>query len=67
MEISELNEYIKYKVDLNEIPITNRKAIGTEDIVNFTFLESGKDVVINWDFLEGFDTNGSLWYDANGL
>jgi hypothetical protein len=52
---------------LNEIPITNRKAIGTEDIVNFTLLDSGKDIVINWDFLEGFDTNGSLWYDANGL
>jgi hypothetical protein len=67
MEISDLNEFIKYKVDLNEIPITNRKAIGTEDIVNFTLLDSGKDVVINWDFLDGFDTNGSLWYDANGL
>lgn len=29
--------------------------------------QAGKDVVINWDFLDNFNTNGELWFDANGL
>lgn len=29
--------------------------------------QAGKDVVINWEFLDDFHTNGELWYDANGL
>mmetsp|Transcript_4442 Transcript_4442/g.6557 ORF Transcript_4442/g.6557 Transcript_4442/m.6557 type:complete len:331 (-) Transcript_4442:54-1046(-) len=29
--------------------------------------ERGKDVVINWEFLDGFNSDGDLWIDTNGL
>lgn len=29
--------------------------------------ERGKDVVINWDFLDNFNTNDTYYVDANGL
>lgn len=29
--------------------------------------EKGKNVVINWDFLDGFNTDNNLWIDSNGL
>jgi hypothetical protein len=32
-----------------------------------TDFERGKDVVINWEFLDGFNTGNKLWVDANGL
>ena len=28
---------------------------------------SGKDVVFDLEILDGFNTNGNLFYDANGL
>ena len=28
---------------------------------------AGKDVVIDWEILDGFNTRGNLFYDANGL
>ena len=67
IQISELQDFLTFKVDLNEIPISKNQAIGTEDMITFSFIDSGKDVMINWDFLDGFDTNGDLWFDANGL
>jgi hypothetical protein len=29
--------------------------------------EKGKDVVIDFEFIDGFDSNNELWYDNNGL
>jgi hypothetical protein len=29
--------------------------------------QKGKDVMINWDFQDSFDTDNKLWIDANGL
>jgi hypothetical protein len=29
--------------------------------------KSGKDVVVDWYFLDGFDTDKKLWLDSNGL
>lgn len=38
---------------MNEIPI---------------FLDkSGKDVVVDWYFLDGFNNQGKFWVDSNGL
>lgn len=34
---------------------------------NLNYLFSGKDVILNWQFYDNFDTNGEFWYDANGL
>lgn len=40
------------------------------NLINQRFSEkktSGKDVVIDWEILDGFNTQGHLFYDANGL
>jgi len=29
--------------------------------------ERGKDVVIDWEFLDGFQSDNNLWIDSNGL
>ena len=69
VELSEISEFIKFQVDLNDIPILNG-AKQPQDGDNFEALSSdmaGKDVVINWEFLDDFNTNSELWFDANGL
>lgn len=32
-----------------------------------TPIEKGKDLMINWEFLDGFQTGNDLWIDFNGL
>jgi hypothetical protein len=29
--------------------------------------KAGRDVVVDWYMLDGFDTQGHFWVDANGL
>jgi hypothetical protein len=38
---------------LNEVPIKADKG--------------GKDIVVDWAFLDGFDTGSKMYVDANGL
>jgi hypothetical protein len=38
-----------------------------QDYAKETEYQRGKDVTINWDFLDHFDTDNNLWIDANGL
>lgn len=38
---------------MNEVPINDDKV--------------GKDIIVDWSFLDGFDTNKKLFVDANGL
>jgi len=44
---------VKFAVELNEIPIKSDKV--------------GKDIVVDWTLLNGFDTGGKMYVDANGL
>lgn len=32
-----------------------------------TPIERGKDLMINWEFMDGFHTGDNLWIDFNGL
>lgn len=69
VELSEVSDFVKFDVTLNEIPVANYK----EERKNKEFYqkqkdaERGKDVVIDWEFLGKFDTDSNLWYNSNGL
>lgn len=68
VQLSKMSEFLRFDVALNEIPMEtfygNREK---EDFKNLTSFQRGKDVVIDWEFLDGFDTEGKLWIDSNGL
>lgn len=53
ISLNEIDEFIKYRVSLNEIPIKRMKV--------------GRDVVVDWYFYDDFDTGEKMWLDANGL
>ena len=57
---------MKFTVNLLQVPVLMNNFL-IQDISKVNFELSGKDVVINWQFYDNFDTNGELWYDANGL
>jgi hypothetical protein len=46
-------ELIEFEVDMNEIHLDKNL--------------SGKDVLVNWRFLNGFNNNGRFWTDSNAL
>ena len=48
-----LEEIIEFEVELNSVPIDKDNR--------------GKDVVVNWQFFDGFDPHGTFWTDSNGL
>jgi hypothetical protein len=52
--MNELDDFVRFKVTTNEVPIREDN-------------ENGKDIVLDWFMMDGFDTNNSLWTDANGL
>jgi hypothetical protein len=51
--LNSLENFIKFTVSTNEVPISQDK--------------SGKDIVVDWFLMDGFDTDEKLWVDANGL
>ena len=53
MEFDQETNHIKFDLQLNEIPIR--------------YADTGKNVVVEWDLLDSFDTNNVLYIDANGL
>ena len=53
ISLNSLDDFVKFAVELNEVPIKSDKG--------------GKDVVVDWAFLDGFDTGGKMHVDANGL
>ena len=68
IEMSELSDFLKFTVNLDEIPIsTDSKIMKDDSVTKLSEITSGKNVVINWEFLDNFNTNGELWFDANGL
>lgn len=53
IHLNSLEDFVKFSVELNEIPIKTDKV--------------GKDIVVDWTLLNGFDTGGKMYVDANGL
>lgn len=47
-----MSELIEFEVELNPIPVDDFQ---------------GKDVVVNWKMMNGFDPAGKFWTDSNGL
>jgi len=46
-------ELIEFEVDLNEIHLDKE--------------QNGKDLLVNWRFMNGFSNNGTFWTDSNAL
>jgi len=53
ININKFVDFLKFDVELNEIPIKKDKI--------------GKDIVVDWSFLDDFDTGGEFFIDSNGL
>lgn len=53
IDLNSLDNFIRFQVSTNEVPISQDK--------------TGKDIVVDWMLLDGFDTDEKLWVDANGL
>lgn len=53
MEFDQETNHVKFDLQLNEVPIR--------------YTETGKNVVVEWNLLDSFDTNNVLYVDANGL
>lgn len=51
--MNDIDPFVKFDVELNEIPIKTDKI--------------GKDVVVDWYFFDNFDTGNDIFVDANGL
>jgi hypothetical protein len=47
------SDFIKYSLELNSVPIDH--------------IETGKDVLIDWQLFDGFNTGDTLYIDANSL
>jgi len=68
LKLNEASTFIEFEVILNEIPVNMQiKYRNKTDYENESDYERGKNVVINWEFLDNFNTNNQLWVDANGL
>jgi hypothetical protein len=48
-----MDEFVKFHVSTNEVPISQDK--------------TGKDVVVDWFLMDGFDMDDKFWVDTNGL
>lgn len=53
VQLNKREDFVKFEVGINDVPIHLEKV--------------GKDVVADWYFLDGFDSQGNFWVDANGL
>jgi len=73
--LSKSSDFITHEVIFNEVGVKPVEHPAEEPDfimymhkkINETIDERGKDVVVDWDFLDGFDTDGKLYYDTNGL
>jgi len=68
IQLSKYSDFIKFDVDMNEIPIEsivgNREQ---EEYKTLTEYQHGKDVMFDWEFMDGFDTDSKIYVDSNGL
>jgi hypothetical protein len=51
--LNDIDNFVRFHVSTNEVPIENDK--------------TGKDIVVDWHMLEGFNSAGKFWVDANGM
>lgn len=68
VELSKMSEFLAFEVIMNELPVEityGEKSVNESRAE--TDVERGKDIVIDWEFLDGFNTGNNLWVDANGL
>lgn len=53
VSINRFDPFIKYDVELNAVPIKGDR--------------TGKDILVDWYMLDGFDSGNKFWVDANGM
>jgi len=53
INLNKIEDFVQFHVSTNEIPVNLDK--------------TGKDIVVDWFLMDGFDTNETFWVDANGL
>ena len=53
IDLNDIDNFVRFHVSTNEVPIENDK--------------TGKDIVVDWHMLEGFNSAGKFWVDANGM
>lgn len=53
INLNKIDDFVQFHVSTNEVPISLDK--------------TGKDVVVDWFLMDGFDTDEKFWVDANGL
>ena len=53
INLNKIDDFVQFHVSTNEIPISQDK--------------TGKDIVVDWFLMDGFDTDEKFWVDANGL
>jgi hypothetical protein len=54
IDMNDIEDFVRFKVTTNSVPIKQTN-------------ENGKDIVVDWYMLDGYDTDNKLWVDANGL
>ena len=59
VELSSYSDFVKFSVILEAIPITRKSMVELKDgdVLRLSKELGGKNVVLNWEFLDGFDTN----------
>lgn len=51
--LSDVSDLLKFEITINDLPVA--------------LDQTGKDVVVDWYMLEGFDSGKRFWADSNGL
>jgi len=68
VNLNKFSELVTFDTVINQIPILISHGERTkQEFAQETKEQKGKDVMINWDFQDSFDTDNKLWVDANGL
>ena len=53
IDLNDIENFVKFHVSTNDVPVSADA--------------TGKDIVVDWHMLEGFDTDEKFWVDANGM
>jgi hypothetical protein len=53
IDMNDIDNFVKFQVSTNDVPVSSDS--------------TGKDIVVDWHMLEGFNTDEKFWVDANGM
>jgi hypothetical protein len=53
IDMNDIDNFVKFHVSTNDVPISQD--------------QTGKDIIVDWHMLEGFNTDDKFWVDANGM